>query len=349
MTSTADTKRRTARLFARSDSCWERAMTVLLTTNAGRRAYAWMARQWHDEQTQSESWFHGRPRLSTPLSLLSARRLAAAARPTCDGVDMLLAAVDGTLSPTQRDQIHVYRRMGHVYLHQIIESNTGLVHYFLSRHFTTITASREDLQQAALLGLTRAAQRFDCRRGAGFATCAQNWILTKARREQDALRFSVSISGRDHADHRRLRAFISKHQLYDFTDEALTMIATALSLSRDKIRDLLSLDQHTQAWTPLIEQVRPDRSADSTPADRYVASEERAHVDLLLDTLDPETRCVVCWHLGLANCTPQRFVAIGQRLHISGEQARKIFKRGIAQLQRDGVAEALFGETYTAA
>jgi RNA polymerase sigma factor (sigma-70 family) len=244
----------------------------------------------------------------------------------------LEAAKDVSDRDAQPDPTEVDRLKG-----RLIEANLQLVVSIAAR-YRHASLSLLDLVQEGNLGLIKAIDRFDYRRGFRFSTYATWWIrqsITRAVADKGrTVRLPVHVVAlltRLASAERQLSAQLGRpptvRELAIRTGQEPARVARAVESGRP----LASLD------APVAESYTlGDILADDTPSseERLAASDLRRQVMRLLQSVTPRERDVLQLRFGIDGDREHTFPEIAQRVGLSRERVRQIARDAIAQLRR---------------
>ena len=223
---------------------------------------------------------------------------------------------------------------------RFVEANQGLVHYVAQRYLR-MGMGHSDIIQEGNLGLLRAIEKFDHRRGGRFGTYAVWWVRQGIRRamanQSRTIRIPVHALGArltlsratEHLTGELGRA-PTESELAAATGVSSRGIANATEL----VREPLSLDAPRG---PDSELRLGDSIADSTEENAvdHASQRERAqHLRSLLHTLSPRERDMLRMRFGLDGSGECTLDQIGRSFAITRERVRQIVDAALQKLQR---------------
>ncbi len=215
-------------------------------------------------------------------------------------------------------------------LRKLIESNLRLV-ITIARRYMSTGIPLIDLIQEGNLGLMRAAEKFDYRRGCHFGTYATWWIrqaVSRAAGEQSRLiHLPEHVATRLHKV-RRVAAQLSQANGLDPLPE---QIAEACNLDLDEVIDVLGIvEQPVSLDAPVDDEARYtladtlEDTATSAPAEtasQHLLEEELQRV---LSLLTPRERAVISLRYGIGDGRSRTLLEVGKELGISRERVRQL-------------------------
>jgi len=213
---------------------------------------------------------------------------------------------------------------------KLIESNLRLV-IAIARRYTSTGVPLIDLIQEGNLGLMRAAEKFDYRRGCHFGTYATWWIrqaVSRAAGEQSRL---IHLPEHVATRLRKVRRVAARLSQENGLDPLPEQIATACNIDVNEVINLLGvIEQPVSLDAPVDDEARyslGDTLEDSTsPAPSETASQhllgEELHRALAL--LTPRERAVITLRYGIGDGHSRTLLEVGKELGISRERVRQL-------------------------
>jgi RNA polymerase primary sigma factor len=276
-------------------------------------------------------------REKVPASRYANRELAAS---TTDALQLFLNEARRYRLLTSDEEIELSKRIEEGDLaarDRMIQSNLRLVVSIAKRHQNQGLALL-DLIQEGILGLMRAVEKFDWRRGYRFSTYATWWIHQAVSRalanQARTIRLPVHMvehEGRIARADRKLRPRLGR----DPTDEE---IAAESRLTPERVRELRDV---TRAVASLDRPIGED--GDATLGDLIAAESDEPWEDLdvslredalhrALERLPEREREVIRMRYGLGGGEMYTLQEIGGKLGVSRERARQIERQALERL-----------------
>jgi RNA polymerase sigma factor (sigma-70 family) len=226
------------------------------------------------------------------------------------GLDAQLKLADTDPDDPARPDLEAIATRGEWARRKMIESNLRLV-VSIARRFSATGLPLGDLVQEGNLGLLRAVEKFDWRKGFKFSTYATWWIRQAiargaADRGARAIRLPVHVDeqvGRLRRTQTRLHELLGREP----TDDEL---ADELEMSTNKI---IRLKDTARAVTSLDAPVGEDGAA--------------------LNALPARERQVLILRFGLDSGTPRTLEEVGAVMGFSRERARQVERDALASLR----------------
>jgi RNA polymerase primary sigma factor len=205
----------------------------------------------------------------------------------------------------------------------------------------------EDLVQEGMLGLIRAVEKFDWRRGFKFSTYGILWIRQAIQRGLQnhgrTIRVPVHVAQRQ-VKVRKLESELSTKLSREPTDEELAAVAELtveeVTELRELSRGLASLDQPVDeagetAFGDLLASDRPE------PVEELAVAEREQSVNAIVEQLPEAERNVIQLRFGLTGDEPRTPRQTGSALGIPLEKVRRLEEQGLRRLAGSSVLDGL--------
>ncbi len=283
------------------------------------------------------------------LSGLSATALDNAEKALCAAIDPIDAdsrPAAGTVKTLKAslDEIRAARVILEQGKDELVRCNLRLV-VDVAKHYTGRGLTLLDLVQEGNIGLMKAAERYQYRKGFKFSTYATWWIrqgITRALADQSrTIRIPVHQT---EASHRILRVMRRLGQQFG-RPARLEEIAHVLRMRPERLRETVLAFQEPMALeTPIGDgdtqfgDMIPDQQA--VPPDAHVhRSELTEQLDRILSTLTPREQTVIRLRFGIGYDEASTLEQVGQSLSVTRERIRQIEAKALKKLKTPEIKE----------
>src|SRR6201997_3154891 len=270
--------------------------------------------------------------------------------PSLDSLRLYLRAIGRVSLLTAEQEVMLARRIERgdmVAKQQMIEANLRLVvsiaKPYLGRGLTFL-----DLIQEGSLGLIRAVEKFDYRRGYKFSTYATWWIrqaVTRAIADKGrTIRIPVHMVEKLNKVVGAERHLVQQLGREPTADE----IADQLHSSAVEVREILRMAQHPVSLEKPIGEEEDsslgdfvqDETAES-PFDTAQLSLRREDIEMALHALPIRERQVIALRFGLHGGPPQTLEEVGRAFGVPRRRIRQIENNTLKKLEHLPEAQAL--------
>ena len=229
-------------------------------------------------------------------------------------------------------------------LSALVEKNQGLVRsrasYFFRSHGNDLDL--EDLVQSGMLGMIRAAEKFDLSLGYKFTTYAYKWIDKAIRKAINKEGHTIRIPAGKYLKLNKLKQILKANP--EVSDEELYRILENEGINKKQADDLFLINRNQVNSTSLnINLDSEDSTGDelmdmlgdeSTPVDMLIL--EKDMEDFLMKALDQLTdreKQIIIYRYGLDNEKPKTLEQIGSIYDLSRERIRQIENQALGKLK----------------
>ena len=280
--------------------------------------------------------------LDSPGSEVEAPLDLSIATPTADPVRTYLRQIGKVRLLTVDQEVSLARRIERHDMaakRAMIEANLRLV-VSVAKHHVGRGLSFLDLIQEGNLGLIRAVEKFDYRRGFKFSTYATWWI-------RQAITRGIARSG---AHHPRAGAHDRPDQQAhppaapalagSGRDPTPEEIAAEMDTTPAKVREILKIAQEPTSlempvgesgYTQLGDLVEDEQAVEPLEAVSEIMQEE--DLAQILSSLTYRERKVIELRFGLADGRPRTLVEVGEKFGLTRERIRQIEAKTMAKLK----------------
>ncbi|WP_299035119.1 sigma-70 family RNA polymerase sigma factor [uncultured Anaerococcus sp.] len=229
-------------------------------------------------------------------------------------------------------------------LSALVEKNQGLVRsrasYFFRSHGNDLDL--EDLVQSGMLGMIRAAEKFDLSLGYKFTTYAYKWIDKAIRKAINKEGHTIRIPAGKYLKLNKLKQILKANP--EATDEELYRILENEGINKKQADDLFLINRNQVNSTSLnINLDSEDSTGDelmdmvgdeSTPVDMLILEKDMENFLMqALDQLTDREKQIIIYRYGLDNEKPKTLEQIGSIYDLSRERIRQIENQALGKLK----------------
>ncbi|MDX6646407.1 MAG: polymerase primary sigma factor [Miltoncostaeaceae bacterium] len=270
--------------------------------------------------------------------------------PSNDSVRLYLREIGKVRLLTAAEEVSLAKRIERRDMNAkaaLIEANLRLV-VSVAKRYVGRGLQLLDLIQEGNMGLIRAVEKFDYRKGYKFSTYATWWIrqaITRAIADQArTIRVPVHM-----VETINRLSRIQRQLLQDLgRDPTVEEIAAELGVTTDRVREIRKIAQEPVSLetpvgeeedSPLGEFIE-DKDA-VNPSDAVTELLQREQLDCLLNTLTHRERTVLELRFGLRGDEPRTLEEVGQAFGVTRERIRQIEVKTLNKLKSYREAERL--------
>ncbi len=228
----------------------------------------------------------------------------------------------------------------------MINSNLRLV-VSQARRYQGLGLPMGDLVQEGMLGLIRAVEKFDWRRGFKFSTYGTLWIRQAIQRGLQntgrTIRVPVHVAQRQ-TKLRKLESELATKLGREPSDEELAEVA---DFPLEEVRELRELSRSLTSLDQTVDEEGETSLGDLLPSERPEPIEEITDNEMerqlndVVEKLPESERNVIRLRFGIGGEEPRTLGQAGKELGISAERARQLEEQGLRRLARTPELAAL--------
>jgi RNA polymerase primary sigma factor len=227
---------------------------------------------------------------------------------------------------------------------ELVRCNLRLV-VDIAKHYNGRGLTLLDLVQEGNIGLMKAAERYQYRKGFKFSTYATWWIrqgITRALADQSrTIRIPVHLTEASHRimrTSRRLVQQLGREPRVDEVGRALQVRPGKIQETLQAFQEPISLENPIGDGETLLGEFIPDRQA-VAPDSHVNRTELTRELDRILSTLTPREQTVIRMRFGIGQDEPYTLEQVGQSLSVTRERIRQIEAKALKKLKAPEVKQ----------
>ena len=227
---------------------------------------------------------------------------------------------------------------------RLINSNLRLVIKF-ARRYQGHGLDLGDIVQEAMLGLIRAAEKFDWRRGYKFSTYAVLWIKQSIQRGLDntgrSVRIPAHVAQRERTVNRitaELTTKLDREPTDEEVADAAKLPLDEVMATRDLTRVTTSLDTPVGDGDTTFGELHAEETAPLE--DEVLERQQEQDVEQALERLPEQERRIIRARFGTGGRPEKGLRDAAREVGVTQAQARKLEERALARLAGDGTLDA---------
>ena len=248
------------------------------------------------------------------------------------------SALEQGATPAQKKKLEALQRRGTQSRQDFINSNLRLV-VSIAKRYTSTGLPLLDLIQEGNLGLIRAVEKFEYRKGFKFSTYATWWIrqaITRAIADKSrTIRVPVhlmdtitQVRAAENRLHKTLGRLPTPAEIAEDAGLELKHVNDAIKVAPEPVSIYQPVGEDDAVLGDFIEDT--DAVA---PFEMVALGMRKADLQQFLDRLNDRERTVLTMRYGLDNGIPRTLDEVGQHFELTRERIRQIEAKALAKLR----------------
>lgn len=268
-----------------------------------------------------------------------------------DSVQMYLREIGKVPLLTSQEEVDLSKRKekdDQEAKNKLIEANLRLV-VSIAKKYTGRSLSLLDLIQEGNIGLFRAVEKFDYRRGYKFSTYATWWVrqaITRALADQSrTIRIPVHMVETINKFTQTERRLVQDLGREPMPEE----IAAEMGIPLEKVRQILKVSQETVSLETTVGEDDEDSTLgdfiedEKTPTPDRLAGQEllRNHIKDVIRDLNPREQRILNMRFGLSDGISHTLEEVGQEFGVTRERIRQIEAKALEKIRDHALVKKL--------